>query len=367
MTESSRRALISKGQCSARDTRKPFKNPLEITRADGIAGQKMRRRSRLCAISALALTCGLLASAPASRAAEYAFTTYPLGVLAFGAGITPPPGVYVTDAISVYSGVIGGNFDFGGRNFNAGVKADIFLDSTNILLVPQGKLFDGYFGASVTVPAGYVKYDASASGPRGTISSETSGGGWGDMNMQFQLGWDGESFSHTIYLLGVIPTGRYETGFSPIIGLNRPSLDLAWAFTYFDKNSKLQINGSVGFMASIENFATQYQTGNEFHAEWAIGYKFDNGLLLGVVGYDYRQVTGDSGPGALTPFESLGDAIGPGLSYSTLIGELPVVINVRDYEQYNWKNFFHGNAAIASFTAVFPAAQPMESAKGMKD
>jgi len=56
----------------------------------------------------------------------------------------------------------------------------------------------------------------------------------------------------------------------------------------------------------------------------------------------------------------LGDAVGPGLSYSTLIGEMPVVINVRDYEQYNWKNFFHGNAAIASFTAVFPAAQTLK-------
>jgi hypothetical protein len=38
-----------------------------------------------------------------------------------------------------------------------------------------------------------------------------------------------------------------------------------------------------------------------------------------------------------------------------------VVINVRDYEQYNWKNFFHGNAAVASVTAVFPAARGLES------
>ena len=58
---------------------------------------------------------------------------------------------------------------------------------------------------------------------------------------------------------------------------------------------------------------------------------------------------------------------GPALTYSTLIGQMPVTINIRDYEQYNWKNFFHGNVAIASFTAVFPAAQAMESAKGMKD
>ena len=91
--------------------------------------------------------------------------------------------------------------------------------------------------------------------------------------------------------------------FIPLSGsTGRPSTS-AWAFTYFDKNSKLQINGAVGFMASMENLQTQYQTGNEFHAEWAIGYKFDNGLMLGVVGYDYSQITGDSGPGALwAPF-----------------------------------------------------------------
>ena len=77
-------------------------------------------RSRLSAISALALTCGLFASAPSSQAAEYAFTTYPLGTLAFGAGITPPPGTYVTNAMSFYSGNVGGNFDFGGRTLQCG-------------------------------------------------------------------------------------------------------------------------------------------------------------------------------------------------------------------------------------------------------
>jgi len=316
-------------------------------------------------IASFAIASGLALSfaSPEINAAEYGFTTYPLGTLGFGAGITPPPGYYITEAISFYEGSIGGNFDFGGRDFSAGVKANIFLDNVNLLFVPQGSLLGGLFGASVTVPAGYVDYKASASGPRGnTVSDETSGGGWGDMNIKFQLGWDSESFSHTAYFLMVVPTGRYDTGFYPIIGLNRPSYDMGWGFTYFDKNSKIQINGAVGFMTSSENNETQYQTGNEFHAEWAIGYKFDNGLLLGVVGYDYRQITGDSGPGAiLGPFESLGDAIGPGLSYSTVIGETPVVINVRDYEQYNWQNFVHGNAAVASVTAVFPAARGLES------
>ncbi len=33
----------------------------------------------------------------------------------------------------------------------------------------------------------------------------------------------------------------------------------------------------------------------------------------------------------------------------------------RDYdEQYNWKNFFHGNVSIASFKAAFPTEQALE-------
>ena len=82
---------------------------------------------------------GLALCAPSQEvnAAEYGFTTYPLGSLSFGAGITPPPGTYVTDAISFYTGTIAGQFDFGGRTFNVGVKADLFFDDVNILYVPN--------------------------------------------------------------------------------------------------------------------------------------------------------------------------------------------------------------------------------------
>ena len=311
-----------------------------------------------------ALSLGVLMNVPGSRAAEYAFTTYPLGGLAFGAGITPPPGFYVTNVTGFYDGTIGGNFDFGGRTFGAGAKAQIFSGETNLLYVPDAKAFDGLIGFSLSVPTAYVDYTAEAIGPRGNlVTAHTDGTGLGDFVYQFQIGWDKPDFSHSFYALFVAPTGRYQTGFYPFAGLNRPSFDIGWAFTYFDKDSKIQLNGSIGFMASVENEATQYQTGDEVHFEWAIGYKFTGALLIGVVGYDYRQVTGDSGKGAiLGPFESAADAIGPGFSYTTKFYETPITINVRDYEQYNAKHFFQGNAAIASVTAAFPAAQALEGA-----
>jgi hypothetical protein len=208
-----------------------------------------------------------------ASAAEYAITTYPLGSLAFGAGITPPPGIYVTNADAFFTGSIGGNVNFGGHVFNSGAKIDFFSEELDILYVPSTKVLDGYLGISVTVPVSHIDLEATASVPLASVTEKTAGWGLGDTVVTAQLGWDTGEFSHSFYLLGVAPTGRYETGFAPITGFNRPSLDLGWAFTWFDKTTKLEINGAVGFMASIENFATKYQTGDEFHAEWAVGYK----------------------------------------------------------------------------------------------
>jgi hypothetical protein len=310
---------------------------------------------------ALASSIALSSFASKSHAAEYGFTTYPLGSLSFGAGITPPPGVYVTDAISYYDASIGRNFNFGGRAFDAGVNAKLFFDEVNVLYVPEKKVFDGLFGFSISAPAGYADYTAGAAAARGTVFSETQGGGIGDFTVQLQLGWDGEAFSHTFYVLTVVPSGRYSTGFSPLLGLNRASLDVGWGFTWFDKASKIEINGAVGFMANLENNATQYQTGDEFHFEWAIGYKFDNGLEIGAVGFDYRQFTGDSGPGAiLGPFIGSLDAAGAGVTYTTKIDKTPVTFSIRDYEEYDARHMFRGNLAIGSFTAAFPAAETLK-------
>ena len=78
------------------------------------------------------------------------------------------------------------------------------------------------------------------------------------------------------------------------------------------------------------------------------------GLLIGVVGYDYREITGDSGSGAkLGPFEGSVDAVGAGLSYTTAIDKTPVIFNLRYYHEYDGKDRFLGDSTIASGTIRF--------------
>jgi hypothetical protein len=311
----------------------------------------MHMRKRHFTSSAFLSATLLLGAYIPCDAAEYGFSSYGLGGAAFGAGATPPPGTYVTSIMGFYTGDINASVNFGGVIINAGAKVDYFTSGTNILYVPERKLFGGNLGLSVTIPTGHVDVEATVGGPLVTVSREVDGWGLGDIVSKAQLGWQHGEFSHTIYVQAVAPTGRWERGFSPIIGLHRPGVDTGWAVTWTDKATKVQVNGAAGFTFNFENTETDYKTGNEFHFEWAIGRECAPGLVLGLVGYDYRQLTGDSGAGAtLGSFKGNVDAVGAGLSYTTLIGQTPLVLNLRHYREFNVDNRFEGNSTLASAT-----------------
>lgn len=299
---------------------------------------------------ALAAAWVVAAATVEARAVEYAFSTYGLGGNAFGAGVTPPPGTYVTAATAFYSADVDRTINFGGVIINAGAEVDIFSGATNILYVPNRKLFGGNLGWSVTVPIGHIDIDATI----GPFSRGVDGWGLGDIVPKVQLGWQRGDFAHTVYMQVVTPTGRWDPGFSPITGLHRPGIDTGWAFTWTDRTKKLQLNGVAGFTFNFENTATDYKSGNEFHFEWAAGLEFAPGLVVGVVGYDYRQLTGDSGSGAnLGPFKGRVDAVGPGLNYTTLIGTTPLIVNARHYREFNAHNRWEGSSTIISGTIRF--------------
>jgi hypothetical protein len=307
---------------------------------------------RIERILLFAAVVGCLSLQPGSeaKATEYGLSTYALGQNAFGAGVTPPPGTYVTAATGVYTGEIGRPVNFDNVTLGVGATIDFFSSALNGLYVFDHKVLGGNLGVSVTIPVGYVAIDATV----GAVSRNIEGGGFGDVVSKVQLGWQNGAFSHTIYLEAVAPTGRYERGFNPIIGLHRPGIDTGLAVTWVDKPTKLQLNGTLGVMFNFENTATNYKSGDELHFEWAIGRELAPGLIVGLVGYDYRQLTADSGSGALLgSFEGRVDAIGLGVSATTLVGKMPLIINVRGYKEFGAENHWEGFSSTASATVRF--------------
>ncbi len=309
-------------------------------------------RNRRLLIFGMASGAWFFAHASVASAGEYGFSSYGLGSSAFSAGVTPPPGTYITFVSGFYQAKIGGEVPFGGVTLNAGAKIDFFQSAVNGLYVREQKLLGGHLGLAVTVPVGHVDLKASVTGPLGnTFGDSVAGGGLGDITTRAQLGWQEGEFAHTAYVQVVAPSGRYAVGFEPIIGLNRPGIDTGWAFTWTDKSSKLQFNGTAGFTFNFNNDATNYQSGTDFHFEWAVGREIYKGLVFGVVGYDYRQLTGDSGAGAVFgSFEGSVDAIGPGLTYTTLVGKTPLILNARYYQEFNTEHRWQGNMTIISGT-----------------
>jgi hypothetical protein len=298
--------------------------------------------------------CALAAAPQAAKAAEFAFGTYGLGSSSFGAGVTPPAGTYVSTVAGFYHAEINGPLTIGNVVLNAGAKIDFFTAALNVLYVPERKVLGGNLGLSVTVPIGRIDIEAAIGVGPFSASRQVDGWGLGDIVPRVQIGWEAGDLAYTVWLQGVTPTGRYEPTFSPSTGFNRPGIDTGLAATWTDKTTKLQFNGAVGLTFNFENEATDYQTGTEFHFEWAVGYELGKGLVVGVVGYDYRQLTGDSGSGAvLGPFKSRIDAVGPGLSYTTVLGTMPLVLNLSHYREFNAEHRFEGNQTLASVTLRF--------------
>lgn len=179
----------------------------------------------------LGAATALLAAPGGATATEYAFSTYALGSNAFGAGITPPAGTYLTTVSSYYAAKISGQIDFGGVVLNAGANIDVFASALNLLYVPTTQVLGGNLGLSITAPVGHLDLEATTGTDQSTLSRQTDGWGLGDTTPKLQLGWQHGDFAHALYVQGTIPTGRWQRGFSPIIGLHRPSIDTGWAFT----------------------------------------------------------------------------------------------------------------------------------------
>jgi len=300
----------------------------------------------------LTVACAIGLSS-AGQAAELGFSVYPLGSMAFEAGTVPPAGLYVTTALGYYTGTISGNVPIGGV-IAVDAKAKMFVPTLNILYVSQKEVLGGRIGISVNAPSGHTNLAAQAVMGQEGVSRDVSGWGFGDTSIKAQLGWTHGNFNHMVYVMGVLPTGKYQRGFYPDVGLNRPAVDVGWGFTWLDTKLNLEFSAVLGFTFNAVNTATDYKTGDEFHAEWSLGKKLSQQLTVGVVGYVYKQLTGDSGSGArLGPFKGQTFGVGPGLTYTTKVGDHVAIFGVRHYQEFAVERRFGGNLSIASATLRF--------------
>ena len=145
--------------------------------------------------------------------------------------------------------------------------------------------------------------------------------------------------------------GYWERGDVTNIGFNRWAADLTAAVTYLDMKTGFELSAAAGFTFNGENQETNYKTGTEFHIEGAVMQHFSKSFAIGLQGYFYQQVTGDSGPGTrfLGDFEGRVLALGPGVDFAFALGSIPVSGNLRYFHEFDAENRLEGDAGYLNF------------------
>jgi hypothetical protein len=184
--------------------------------------------------------------------------------------------------------------------------------------ISELEILGAQFWAAVGIPVLYVESDATVEA--GGITRpilDGSNSGLGDMYLvPFGLDWKLEDLDILLYLGINTPVGEYDVNNDVNLGLNYwafdPNVGITWTLP---ENFELNLN--LGYLFNLENTATDYKSGNAIHLDYTIGYKVTKRFEVGLTGYTYYQVTGDSGSGAtLGSFKGEAVGIGPSLSYT---------------------------------------------------
>jgi len=215
--------------------------------------------------------------------------------------------------------------------------------------------------AIVGVP-GHVKIgvDATLTGPNGgTISGTRSDSRttWADVFYQGTLKWNHGVHNTMAYVTGNIPSGTYDPTRLANLSLGFVAVDGGVGYTYLDPKSGHEFSIVGGLTYNFINHDTQYQNGVDSHIDWAASQFISKHVHIGVVGYFFQQLTGDSGSGAtLGDFKGRAIGIGPQIGVMFEAGPgYSGYFNLRGYRDIETENRPKSTTIFATLV-ISPAA-----------
>jgi len=329
---------------------------------DRTVGNRFARAVGIAA-TAFCVLCGNINDA---SAVEGATNFYLLGSRAHYAGVMPGPGSYFANDLYIYNGTATAALPLGGQ-VAADVDATAIIDLMTGLHVLPVQFLGGTIAVGLTVPVGWQEISASLGGP-GVKDDDFE---FGDPVLVGALGWHDGNFHWQIGGLLNVPIGSWNDGDLVNLGFNRWAFDLTGAVTYLDLAAGIELSSAVGITFNGENLDTGYDSGTELHAEFAASKLFANGMSLGVVGYHYQQLSGDSGGtaaqqvlvGQTDGFKGRATAIGPSFGMTVPLGDRALNMNLRWYHELDVKNRLEGDAVLFSASVPLQADPMMAAAK----
>jgi hypothetical protein len=232
-------------------------------------------------------------------------------------------------------------------NVNAHVHAEFdagFAIPTYVFATPflggqaSASLLMGYGNNNTSLNA-----TASASVPPLTITKsiaiDQDTTGFADLIPMFADRWNAGVNNYMVYLTGDIPVGLYSSSNLANIGLGHGAIDGGVGYTYFDPKSGHEFSAVLGFTGNFQNQSTGYTSGIDSHLDWGASQFLTKQLQVGLVGYFYEQLSGDSGCApVLCPFESRVIGIGPQIGYIFPVAGMQGYVNLKGYGEFDNEN-----------------------------
>jgi hypothetical protein len=273
----------------------------------------MVNRKMISTWAAATFSLGLCANI--SYAAEGASSNYFPG--AYGSllpGVAPEPVPVLANVNLFYNG----STDFAVRQgrIDTSINADAFYSLAQGLYVWDAPEIGGRFAIGGYVPYGHSTVDGDLTTRLGTFPFKEDQSGLGDVGIiPASFYWSNDNFHFNLYELIIAPTGVYNVGENVFVGRNYWSFDTILAATWFDPEKGTELSAIGGIMFNTENKATNYRTGTEFHLDLIANQFLSEEFAVGLRGYIYQQLTGDSGSGALLG-DFKGESVGAGVGLS---------------------------------------------------
>lgn len=259
----------------------------------------------------------------------------------------------------------------GGKNFTQGGSVVVGLDAKANVLV-QGISYTfatPVLGAQATVavlaaPGNVdVGINARLTGPAGNaISGSVSDNRItvSDVLYQGSLKWNQGVHNEMIYVTGNIPSGTYDPNRLANLSFGFTAVDFGAGYTYLDPKSGHEFSVAGGLTYSGMNNALQYQNGIDFHLDWGASQFISKTVHVGLAGYYFQQVTGDTGAGAtLGDFKGRVAGIGPQIGFILpLSKDYQGYLNLKAYKDFAAQNRPEGYTAWVTFSLSNAAPEP---------
>jgi len=271
----------------------------------------------------------------------------------FGVAIPPEPGLTYINYNLFYRAEVDRAVLQGRLKTNLDTFA--YYNMSTFLYTFDKPVIGGRFLVGLYIPVGYAELDTTIVGPLSSDSISDSETGLGDISfIPFSGYWNTGNWYFNLYEFVTTPTGQFDLDNDINIGRNYWSFDTVFALTYLNMENGREFSLAPGFMINTKNEDTDYKTGSEFHLDAMFNQFFSDTFALGLHGYYYKQVEGDSGTGAiLGDFKGESYGIGPSILWTPKVGHWYPTITANWRHDLDATNRLESDYAVITFVWQF--------------